>query len=182
MASTPHDIWLNICEVYLKILERSILEKRPLRPIAETTAHAKAQTQNIATQVGERPQVRDVGTWQERPKTKDATTQTELGLYSHWVEQVRATPRKREASTQAGNECEPPASRPRKDVPARQIPPTEKEARRMSVPFALSHRKCYNCGKSGHTYAYCFYSQKRVFCYGCGVPGVTLRSCSRCEV
>lgn len=41
-------------------------------------------------------------------------------------------------------------------------------------------RGCWNCGSLAHRYSECREPKYRLFCYGCGYPGVTLRDCERC--
>jgi hypothetical protein len=43
-----------------------------------------------------------------------------------------------------------------------------------------SHSKCWNCGKEGHLYNNCVEKRKR-FCYRCGAPDCTVRSCINCS-
>lgn len=40
--------------------------------------------------------------------------------------------------------------------------------------------KCWNCGRIGHVYNDCR-GTKRTFCYKCGLPNVTVKTCTRCS-
>lgn len=41
-------------------------------------------------------------------------------------------------------------------------------------------RGCWNCGSLEHRYSQCRERKYRLFCYGCGAPGVTVKDCERC--
>lgn len=45
--------------------------------------------------------------------------------------------------------------------------------------FPPMPRGCWNCGEIGHRYTRCTRLTTQ-FCYGCGVPGVTVSTCPRC--
>uniref|UniRef100_T1HW26 CCHC-type domain-containing protein n=1 Tax=Rhodnius prolixus TaxID=13249 RepID=T1HW26_RHOPR len=41
---------------------------------------------------------------------------------------------------------------------------------------------CWNCGQNGHTYSVCQEKRTRIFCYRCGHPEVTVKSCPTCTL
>lgn len=46
----------------------------------------------------------------------------------------------------------------------------------------MTKSTCWNCGQNGHTYSVCQEKRTRIFCYRCGHPEVTVKSCPTCTL
>lgn len=51
---------------------------------------------------------------------------------------------------------------------------------RAGVSRPSARGGCWNCEELDHRYSDCRRPKYRLFCYGCGAPGVTLKECGNC--
>lgn len=58
--------------------------------------------------------------------------------------------------------------------------PDDGRKQNFSFTKQVSAVKCWNCSKDGHTHQECR-RQKRIFCFGCGLEGVSKPACPKCN-
>lgn len=104
-------------------------------------------------------------------KRIESSTVVSLGLP---FESQNYTPSRHQNRTRAVNEIEEPADLA--EAPCHD----EVCALRRGVRQSKGASICYNCNKGGHLFRDCKEPRGGLFCYGCGIPDVTTRTCSKC--
>lgn len=119
----------------------------------------------------------------EWPQSESCATQTE-------PEGPPARKRVREAGTQWETRRDDPGRTDRgtQTDPVLRVGPTlerwlEEQPSSTTPDHEFHHdrRGCWNCSSLQHRYSECRQPRRRLFCYGCGYPGVTMRECERCS-
>lgn len=96
------------------------------------------------------------GVVEELPSTTSVATQTTSTPVSH-----RGTMTDAPRRTALGSQTDPsPTDRPR---------------------LTRGTDRCWNCWSPEHRYANCPHPRNRLFCYGCGLVGHTMRTCPYCQ-